>query len=175
MKFYKVLAVVAIAAIVTSCFPMQRTAANTSIPTTTQTSGGNGMGSILTSGLSIGAALLALYQQYKNYGSLNLSNINNLVSLSTLANNVQGITDRAKDAAFLNDIISGSENLVNKDNLSTVLTTLGQLANSNLNKVTAQVSNLSSAAGTSTISKINNSKEVKDAAAELTSLFDAIK
>ncbi|MBR5275406.1 MAG: hypothetical protein IKU33_09230 [Bacteroidales bacterium] len=86
-----------------------------------------------SSGQAAGAALKSLYSQYKADGKLDMSNLNNLMNLATLANNVKGLkgmtskTDFYKD--FATGLVSGSNNLVNSSNSSSIMGGLQNLVN----------------------------------------------
>ena len=85
-------------------------------------------------GQAAGAALKALYAQYKADGNkLNMTNLTNIVNLTTLANNVQGLkgmsnkTDFYKE--FASGLVLGSNNLVSQSNSSSIMNGLQSLVN----------------------------------------------
>lgn len=101
-------------------------------------------------GQKCGNALKNLYNQYKADGKLNLKNITNITSLATLASNASAIKDNIKNADFYKDLanglITGSQNLINKDNVEQVVSSLTNTDLSALtNKVTAAKSDVKTA------------------------------
>ena len=87
-----------------------------------------------TNGQAAGAALKALYAQYKADGNkLNMTNLTNIVNLTTLANNVQGLKGMSNKADFYKEFASGlvlgSNNLVTQNNSNTIMNGLQNLVN----------------------------------------------
>ena len=87
-----------------------------------------------TNGQAAGAALKALYTQYKADGNkLNMTNLTNIVNLTTLANNVQGLKGMSNKADFYKEFASGlvlgSNNLVTQNNSNTIMNGLQNLVN----------------------------------------------
>lgn len=85
-------------------------------------------------GQAAGAALKALYAQYKADGNkLNMSNLQNILNLTTLATNVQGLkgitnkTDFYKE--FATGLVAGSSNLVSQTNSNSIMNGLQNLVN----------------------------------------------
>ena len=85
-------------------------------------------------GQAAGAALKALYAQYKADGNkLNMSNLQNILNLTTLATNVQGLkgitnkTDFYKE--FATGLVAGSNNLVSQTNSNSIMNGLQNLVN----------------------------------------------
>ena len=116
-----------------------------------------------SNGQASGAALKALYTQYKNDGkTLNMSNMQNMLNLASLATSVQGLkeADATYKKDFIKGMILGSTNLVNTNNSTSVLSSLTSFANLDL-------SSLMSGAAT------NEKKDDKNA--ELTTATGAVK
>ena len=87
-----------------------------------------------TNGQAAGAALKALYTQYKADGNkLNMTNLTNIVNLTTLANNVQGLKGMSNKADFYKEFASGlvlgSNNLVSQSNSNSIMNGLQNLVN----------------------------------------------
>lgn len=86
-----------------------------------------------SNGKSAGAALKALYTQYKADGKLNMKNLSNLMNLATLANNIQDLKGQGNKSAFYKDfaagLVTGSGNLVNSSNSNAVMGGLTNLVN----------------------------------------------
>jgi hypothetical protein len=87
-----------------------------------------------TNGQAAGAALKALYAQYKADGNkLNMTNLTNIVNLTTLANNVQGLKGMSNKADFYKEFASGlvlgSNNLVSQSNSNSIMNGLQNLVN----------------------------------------------
>lgn len=86
-----------------------------------------------TDGKAAGAALKALYTQYKTDGKLNISNLTNIANITTLATNVKGLKGQTDKTAFYKDfaagLITGSDNLVTEDTSGSIMSGLTSLAN----------------------------------------------
>lgn len=86
-----------------------------------------------TNGKAAGAALKALYTQYKTDGKLNISNLTNIANITTLATNVKGLKGQTDKTAFYKDfaagLITGSDNLVTEDTSGSIMSGLTSLAN----------------------------------------------
>lgn len=87
-----------------------------------------------TNGQAAGAALKALYTQYKADGNkLNMTNLTNIVNLTTLANNVQGLKGMSNKADFYKEFASGlvlgSNNLITQNNSNSIMNGLQNLVN----------------------------------------------
>jgi len=130
-----------------------------------------------SNGLAAGKALLSLYSQYKADGKLDLSNSANITNLATLAANIQGLAQNTNVKNFLSGLISGSKNLVNNTNSSSVLSTLKSISGLDLSSLGTQAA---SAAASSLLSKLGGSKTsgttagntaANTAASALTKLF----
>lgn len=86
-----------------------------------------------SNGKAAGAALKALYAQYKIDGKVDMSNLTNLMNVATLANNIKGLKGETDKSAFYKDFASGlvlgSGNLVNSNNTNSVMNGLTNLVN----------------------------------------------
>ena len=85
-------------------------------------------------GQAAGAALKALYAQYKADGNkLNMSNLQNILNLTTLATNVQGLKGITNKTDFYRDfaagLVMGSNNLVSQNNSTSIMSGLQNLVN----------------------------------------------
>ena len=85
-------------------------------------------------GQAAGAALKALYAQYKADGNkLNMTNLTNIVNLTTLANNVQGLKGMSNKTDFYKEfatgLVMGSNNLVSQSNSNSIMNGLQNLVN----------------------------------------------
>lgn len=133
--------------------------------------GGNNNKTATAQGTSVGAALASLYGQYKTDGKIDLGNITNIINIATIANNLGVLKTKASTAAgnvavaadntanaagnALATILAqygaglgkGSGGLVNEKNSTSILGTLGTLANVDLSAITGAVAAMGSAAG----------------------------
>lgn len=86
-----------------------------------------------SNGQAAGAALKALYTQYKADGKIDLSNINNIMNLAALANNVKDLKGKTNKSAFYKDfaagLVTGSNSLVTSSNSTAVMNGLSKLVN----------------------------------------------
>lgn len=86
-----------------------------------------------SNGQAAGAALKALYTQYKADGKIDLSNINNIMNLAALANNVKDLKGKTNKSAFYKDfaagLVTGSNSLVTNSNSTAVMNGLSKLVN----------------------------------------------
>ena len=86
-----------------------------------------------SNGQAAGAALKALYTQYKADGKIDLSNINNIMNLAALANNVKDLKGQTNKSAFYKDfaagLVTGSNSLVTSSNSAAVMNGLSKLVN----------------------------------------------
>lgn len=138
----------------------------------------------ITTGTKVGSALLGLYTQYKTTGKIDLSNATNLLNLATLASNLGGLKSAYTTAdtatantfadLFSSSLISGSANLVNASNQSSVVGTLLNLSNIDLSAITGQAKTTASSAAAAATSALT-SPELKSAVSSLTTLFKTMK
>ena len=86
-----------------------------------------------SNGQAAGAALKALYTQYKADGKIDLSNINNIMNLAALANNVKDLKGQTNKSAFYKDfaagLVTGTNSLVTSSNSTAVMNGLSKLVN----------------------------------------------
>lgn len=86
-----------------------------------------------TNGQAAGAALKALYSQYKTDGKLDMGNLTNIMNLAALANNVKDLKGQTNKSAFYKDfatgLVSGSGSLVSSTNSNNVMNGLTNLVN----------------------------------------------
>ncbi len=79
-------------------------------------------------GQKCGSAIRNLYNQYKADGKMDIKNIKNITAMATLATNVNAIKENIKNTDFYKDLanglIAGSQNIINKENVEQVVTSL---------------------------------------------------
>lgn len=130
-----------------------------------------------SSGNSVGGALTSIYTQYKKDGKIDLTNLSNIINLATIANNIgllKGAADTAASAAtnslesFVGGLISGSGNLVNASNSSSVVGSLTKLAGLDLSSI-INAGNQAATDAATTLS--SNAAGVASAVGTLTSIF----
>lgn len=123
-----------------------------------------------TNGKAAGAALKALYTQYKADGKLNISNLTNIANITTLASNVKGLKGQTDKTAFYKDfaagLITGSNNLVTEDISGSVMSGLTSLANN------VDLSNIAGILGNA---KTSSSGEASELTSSLTSILGLLK
>ena len=131
--------------------------------------------SAYSSGQTSGAALKALYSQYKADGkNLNMTNMQNMLNLASLATNVQGLktADAAYKKDFVKGLILGSTNLVTNNNSTSVLSSLTSFAKMDLSslinaesltdKAGKAAENAAKNALTSILTTANDTKKIED-------------
>ena len=136
-----------------------------------------------SNGQAAGAALKALYTQYKADGKIDLSNINNIMNLAALANNVKDLKGQTNKSAFYKDfaagLILGSNNLVTNNNSTSVMNGLTNLVNNvDLSGLTAKAETsaasiadkLASASGKANTA-VENATEIAGAVSNILNLF----
>jgi hypothetical protein len=141
-----------------------------------------------TNGQTAGVALKALFTQYKADGKkLDMSNINNLLNLTALANSVKDLKGQTNKSSFYKDfakgLISGSNNLINSSNSTSVMNGLTNLVNNvDLSGLTATAESAASTA-TSAISRalsgasdkattaVSNASEIASSVSSILNLF----
>ena len=137
-----------------------------------------------TNGKAAGAALKALYSQYKTDGKLDMGNLTNLMNLATLATNVQGLKGQTDKGSFYKDFASGlvlgSNNLVNTTNSTSIMGGLQNLVdNVDLSGLTAKTEEakesltekLTAASGKATTA-VENATEIAGAVTNILNLFN---
>ena len=137
-----------------------------------------------TNGQAAGAALKALYTQYKADGKLDMSNITNLLNLTTLATNVKDLKGQTNKTAFYKDfaagLVTGSNNLVNSANSSSIMGGLQNLVNNvDLSGLTQKAENTAASLTeklTSASAKANTAVEnANEIATSVTSILNLFK
>lgn len=86
-------------------------------------------------GESAGAALANLYSQFKKDGKLDMTNPANITNTVTLASNVKDLSKTKDVSSFVNGLISGSKNLINDSNVSSVLSALESISKLDLKSI----------------------------------------
>ena len=110
----------------------QATSSTTTTETTTHSAA-------YTDGQTAGAALKALYAQYKLDGKkLNMENATNLLNAASLASSVKNLksSDMTYKKDYAKGLIFGSKNLVTESNSSSVVSGLTSLSNLDLSSLT---------------------------------------
>lgn len=127
-----------------------------------------------TSGSTTGGALAALYNIFKTTGGIDLSNLGNLINLGKILGNIGGLGNATSTFTdqFAAGLIDGSANLVNKNNVASVLSGLKTLANIDTSVITSAASAAASGAP-STLTA--NSEGVSTTLSSLTSIFNALQ
>lgn len=134
-------------------------------------------------GQAAGAALKALYTQYKADGKLDMSNLNNILNLTTLANNIKGLKGQSNKSTFYKEFASGlvlgSNSLVTSSNSSSVMSGLTNLVNNvDLSGLTEKAestqekaaSALSAISGKTTTA-VENASEIASSVSSILNLF----
>ena len=124
-----------------------------------------------TNGQAAGAALKALYTQYKADGKLNMGNLTNLMNLTTLATNVQGLKGQSDKGTFYKDFASGlvlgSSNLVTSTNSTSVMSGLTNLVeNVDLSGLTASAEEKAQSAASTLTEKLAGASDKANTAVE---------
>ena len=129
-----------------------------------------------TNGQAAGAALKGLYKQYKADGKLDMKNLNNIANAATFAANVKGLKGMSDKKTFYKEFVSGlilgSDNLVNENNSTTVMSGITSLVNNvDLSSLTSGLTNAASTATTATSTTTESSSDVQSALSGILSLF----
>ena len=98
--------------------------------------------STASTGTSTGSAIATIYNVLKNTGAIDLGNLTNLINLGQILLGANSLTNatQAYTTQFTQDLIKGSNNLINSSNVNGVIAGLKQLASedtSALNKATS--------------------------------------
>ena len=180
-RFFKIIAVAAIAffaAEATADAQLLKNLLNKGKSETTET-----VSAGTTNGQAAGAALKALYGQYKADGKVDMSNLNNIINLATLANNIKQLKGQTDKSAFYKDfaagLITGSNNLVTSKNSTSVMSGLTNLVNNvDLSGLTSKaadasstVSNALSGASSKANTAIDNANEIASSVTNILNLF----
>ena len=83
---------------------------------------------------SVGASLKTLYSNYKTNETLDITDLSTLIDMKTVVAGAQSYKTNSTDPdyykSFASGIINGSDNLVNSDNVTSVLSSLKGVAES---------------------------------------------
>ena len=98
--------------------------------------------STASTGTNTGSAIATIYNVLKNTGAIDLGNLTNLINLGQILLGANSLTNatQAYTTQFTQDLIKGSNNLINSSNVNGVIAGLKQLASedtSALNKATS--------------------------------------
>ena len=148
--------------------------------TTTTTTATETVATATSDGQAAGVALKALYGQYKADGKLDMSNLTNLMNLAALATSVQNLKGQTDKTTFYKDfakgLISGSNNLVNADNSTSIMSGLQNLVNNvDLSGLTASAEEKAESAAATLTEKLTGASEKANTAVEnATEIADAV-
>ena len=122
-------------------------------------------------GQAAGVALKALYGQYKTDGKLDMSNLTNLMNLAALATSVQNLKGQTDKTTFYKDfvkgLITGSNNLVNENNSTSIMSGLQNLVNNvDLSGLTASAEEKAEPAAATLTEKLTGASEKANTAVE---------
>jgi hypothetical protein len=139
--------------------------------TTTTTTATETVAPATSDGQAAGVALKALYGQYKADGKLDMSNLTNLMNLAALATSVQNLKGQTDKTTFYKDfvkgLISGSNNLVNADNSTSIMSGLQNLVNNvDLSGLTASAEEKAESAAATLTEKLTGASEKANTAVE---------
>lgn len=139
--------------------------------TTTTTTATETVAPATSEGQAAGVALKALYGQYKTDGKLDMSNLTNLMNLAALATSVQNLKGQTDKTTFYKDfvkgLISGSNNLVNADNSTSIMSGLQNLVNNvDLSGLTASAEEKAESAAATLTEKLTGASEKANTAVE---------
>lgn len=139
--------------------------------TTTTTTATETVAPATSEGQAAGVALKALYGQYKVDGKLDMSNLTNLMNLAALATSVQNLKGQTDKTTFYKDfvkgLISGSNNLVNADNSTSIMSGLQNLVNNvDLSGLTASAEEKAESAAATLTEKLTGASEKANTAVE---------
>ena len=166
----KVILVAAVALLgLTACSTLTGTTPSTSSSTTNAFTGATTMTGVnQNDGQAAGAALRALYAQYKADGKYDYTNLNNAMNAIQLVKSCQNLKNNAKDSdywkSFATGLILGSNNLVTEKISDTVTEQLNTLVQN------VDTSKMESASN-STISAIQSASETASSISNILSLF----
>mgnify|MGYP003514724067 FL=1 len=139
--------------------------------TTTTTTATETVAPATSDGQAAGVALKALYGQYTTDGKLDMSNLTNLMNLAALATSVQNLKGQTDKTTFYKDfvkgLISGSNNLVNADNSTSIMSGLQNLVNNvDLSGLTASAEEKAESAAATLTEKLTGASEKANTAVE---------
>ncbi len=161
----KVILIAAVALIgLTACSTLTGTTTGSTTSTTTSTTATG----TTNDGQTAGAALRALYTQYKADGKYDYTNLNNAINAIQLVQACQNLKSNVKDGDywknFASGLILGSDGLVTEKISNTVTEQLSTMVES------VDTSKLESAS-TSTVAAIQSASETASAISNILSLF----
>ena len=139
--------------------------------TTTTTTATETVAPATSDGQAAGVALKALYGQYKADGKLDMSNLTNLMNLAALATSVQNLKGQPDKTTFYKDfvkgLITGSNNLVNENNSTSIMSGLQNLVNNvDLSGLTASAEEKAESAAATLTEKLTGASEKANTAVE---------
>ena len=139
--------------------------------TTTTTTATETVAPATSDGQAAGVALKALYGQYKTDGKLDMSNLTNLMNLAALATSVQNLKGQTDKTTFYKDfvkgLITGSNNLVNENNSTSIMSGLQNLVNNvDLSGLTASAEEKAESAAATLTEKLTGASEKANTAVE---------
>ena len=139
--------------------------------TTTTTTATETVAPATSDGQAAGVALKALYGQYKADGKLDMSNLTNLMNLAALATSVQNLKGQTDKTTFYKDfvkgLITGSNNLVNENNSTSIMSGLQNLVNNvDLSGLTASAEEKAGSAAATLTEKLTGASEKANTAVE---------
>lgn len=139
--------------------------------TTTTTTATETVALATSEGQAAGVALKALYGQYKTDGKLDMSNLTNLMNLAALATSVQNLKGQTDKTTFYKDfvkgLITGSNNLVNENNSTSIMSGLQNLVNNvDLSGLTASAEEKAESAAATLTEKLTGASEKANTAVE---------
>ena len=139
--------------------------------TTTTTTATETVAPATSEGQAAGVALKALYGQYKADGKLDMSNLTNLMNLAALATSVQNLKGQTDKTTFYKDfvkgLITGSNNLVNENNSTSIMSGLQNLVNNvDLSGLTASAEEKAESAAATLTEKLTGASEKANTAVE---------
>ena len=154
----RIAAIVATLSVLTSCSLLGGMSSNTSNST----------------GSTTGSALSAIFNVLKNTGALDLGNLTNLINLGQILTGANSLVDASQSYTdqFAKDLISGSNNMINKSNVSGVISALKNLAGTD----TSALSKATSAAFAGNLVPVSTTdKNVKSNLAAIDGIMKAMK
>ena len=139
--------------------------------TTTTTTATETVAPATSEGQAAGVALKAHYGQYKTDGKLDMSNLTNLMNLAALATSVQNLKGQTDKTTFYKDfvkgLITGSNNLVNENNSTSIMSGLQNLVNNvDLSGLTASAEEKAESAAATLTEKLTGASEKANTAVE---------
>ena len=139
--------------------------------TTTTTTATETVAPATSEGQAAGVALKALYGQYKTDGKLDMSNLTNLMNLAALATSVQNLKGQTDKTTFYKDfvkgLITGSNNPVNENYSTSIMTGLQNLVNNvDLSGLTASAEEKAESAAATLTEKLTGASEKANTAVE---------